>query len=87
MYVPPLAFDSDELILNLKPFESMSKPPDAVVSAVLDSANKYNWLKLYEALDVSSKHHEPVESVRLYITNRGLNPQYTNGPSVDPLPV
>jgi hypothetical protein len=28
-----------------------------------------------------------LESVRLIITNLGLNPVYTNGPSADPLPV
>jgi hypothetical protein len=37
--------------------------------------------------DISIIVHELVVSYALIITKAGLNPVYTNGPSVEPLPV
>jgi hypothetical protein len=42
---------------------------------------------LYVSLEVSNICQEPVVLDGLIITNLGLNPRYTKGPSVLPLPV
>lgn len=74
--------------LNLKPLERISKNI-SVPSAFERFGASHAVGTLYGLLAVSNTNQlsdEPL-SVRLIITYRGLNPVYTNGPSVDPLPV
>ena len=86
MYVPPLAFISEFVCLALKPFDKISIY-DVEPSELELFGTRATLPALYPSLAVSRTNHASATSVRLTITHLGLNPVYTNGPSVEPLPV
>jgi hypothetical protein len=88
MYVPPDAFVALSDVLNLKPFDKKSMYAAELDASATDKSGtslKDAWL--YVSLAVSNKYQFPAESERFHNTQRGLNPVYTNVPSLDPLPV
>jgi hypothetical protein len=90
MYVPPLALVNAPVPLGLKPFDKKSQllvPATPVASASDKLGTSIALTTLYVFRDVSKISQLPVVSVRLIITNLGLNPVNTKGPSVLPLPV
>lgn len=87
MYVPPDAFHepNESLILNPLERQSIKYAPDP--SALDAFGYKYVLIVLYGSRAVSLITQSEIESVRFTKINRGLNPRYTNGPLLDPLPV
>ena len=90
MYVQPLKFAYSEFRLGLNPLDKISMPSVCTFS----TAFKFGYNSFTEALyglRLVSQIVHTVELVALLehftITNRGRNPVYTNGPSVEPLPV
>lgn len=86
MYVPPLAFLLESEVLNLKPLDKKSQSVK-VTSAFVWSAYNSRFTGFAGVLEESIKNQFATASVRFHITNRGLNPRYTKGPSALPLPV
>ena len=81
-----LVFISLYDVLNLNPFDKISQ--DKSVASVFDLfGSRYGFTTLNVDLVVSRMYQSEVESARLIITHRGLNPHHTNGPSADPFPV
>jgi len=87
--VPPEALDPPSVeVRGLKPLLKISKFKDeSVDSELVKLGYKFSVTTLFGERDVSRICQEAVESVLFSITNAGLNPVYTNGPSELPLPV
>ena len=85
MYVPPDALTT-VAERHLKPLDKSSIEV-ADVSASDVFGNNVFVTTLYVSLLVSQMYQSEVLSVRFTITNAGLNPVNTKGPSVEPLPV
>jgi hypothetical protein len=88
MYVSPDVLVFPPAPRGLNPLDNKSRLLLVVVaSAALEFGNKCKSASLNVFLFESNKFQfdEPLE--HFVITKDGLNPVYTNGPSVDPFPV
>lgn len=86
MYVAPFVLFNELVVLILNPLDNKSNDEN------VDSAN--DWfgtsrfpVTLYMSLAESNVYQDSTPELHLTKIYRGLNPQYTNGPSADPLPV
>ena len=85
--VLPFPFAKVEFLRGLNPLERISKSAFPVVSALDKSGESSEPTTLYGSLDVSSITQSTDTDEFLISKNLGLNPRYTKGPSLDPLPV